>query len=97
MSGNAVAKVFDIECPLEARCEEAPEWSDKRCEEGQKEEMELIWSIRNGRKGSSQLEVGGQKLIKEDRMDVHTTADMSLLTGAQICHSFQMNTGFGVH
>lgn len=58
MSGNAVAKVLDIECSLETRCEETSERSDKRSEEGQKDEMELIWSIRNGREGSSRLEVG---------------------------------------
>ena len=50
-----MAKVFDIESPLEARCKETAERRNKRCETRHDQNMKLKWSPRNIERCVAQL------------------------------------------
>jgi len=39
MTGDTMAKVLDVECPLETGSKEPAEWCDQRCEARHEKEM----------------------------------------------------------
>ncbi len=90
-----MAKILDVESPLESRCEESSEWRHKRGKSRHEYQVEVVRHVGDAFDSDTQLMIG-----QPGNLDVGTKLTQvykKLATGAQICHSFQMKVGFGRH